>query len=137
MTPIFSRNWLMKTAQVFERCNEPANLRNAWLISRACNPTWLSPISPSISAFGVSAATESMTTDVDRTGPHQHVGDFECLLACVGLRNEQLIDINAERLRIRRVKGMFGVNKCGNTTELLRFSYRMQCETGFPLLSGP
>ena len=31
-------------------------------MSRACRPTWLSPISPSISARGTSAATESMTT---------------------------------------------------------------------------
>ena len=29
---------------------------------RACRPTWLSPISPSISARGVRAATESMTS---------------------------------------------------------------------------
>ena len=39
----------------------PVSLRSAWLISRACRPTWLSPISPSISARGTSAATESMT----------------------------------------------------------------------------
>ena len=38
------------------------SLRSAWLISRACRPTWVSPISPSISARGVSAATESITT---------------------------------------------------------------------------
>ena len=38
------------------------SLRSAWLISRACRPGSESPISPSISAFGVSAATESMTT---------------------------------------------------------------------------
>ncbi len=31
-------------------------------MSRACRPTWLSPISPSISALGVSAATESTAT---------------------------------------------------------------------------
>ena len=36
-------------------------LRSAWDISRAWRPTWLSPISPSISARGTSAATESMT----------------------------------------------------------------------------
>ena len=40
----------------------PVSLRSAWLIRRACRPTKESPISPSISAFGVSAATESMTT---------------------------------------------------------------------------
>ncbi len=31
-------------------------------MSRACRPTWESPISPSISALGTNAATESMTT---------------------------------------------------------------------------
>ena len=40
----------------------PVSLRSAWLIRRACRPGSESPISPSISAFGVSAATESMTT---------------------------------------------------------------------------
>ena len=41
---------------------EPASLRSAWLMSRASTPTLLSPISPSISLLGTSAATESMTT---------------------------------------------------------------------------
>ncbi len=41
---------------------EAPNLRMAWLIIRACKPTWLSPISPSISARGTRAATESTTT---------------------------------------------------------------------------
>ena len=34
----------------------------AWDISLACKPIWEEPISPSISAFGVKAATESITT---------------------------------------------------------------------------
>ena len=62
MTPIFSRSWLMKMAVVPELLSAPVILRSAWLISRACRPTWLSPISPSISARGTSAATESTTT---------------------------------------------------------------------------
>jgi hypothetical protein len=61
ITPIFSRNWLMKIAVVLVLLSAPVILRNAWLIRRACRPTWLSPISPSISARGTSAATESMT----------------------------------------------------------------------------
>ena len=40
---------------------EPANLRRAWDISRACNPMCESPMSPSNSAWGTSAATESTT----------------------------------------------------------------------------
>ena len=47
---------------VFDLLRLAVSLRSAWLISRACRPTWVSPISPSISARGVRAATESMTT---------------------------------------------------------------------------
>ena len=52
----------MKITNVFVRLILPVSLRKAWLIKRACKPMWLSPISPSISARGVSAATESTTT---------------------------------------------------------------------------
>ena len=48
----------------------PVSLRSACDISRACRPMCWSPISPSISAFGVSAATESttmMSTAPERT----------------------------------------------------------------------
>jgi hypothetical protein len=62
MTPIFIRIWLMKMTIAREREIEPVNFRNAWLIRRACSPIWLSPISPSSSARGTSAATESMTS---------------------------------------------------------------------------
>ena len=41
---------------------EPVSLRKAWLISRAWLPICISPISPSSSALGVSAATESTTS---------------------------------------------------------------------------
>ncbi len=51
----------MKIIVVPELLRAPVILRSAWLISRACRPTWLSPISPSISARGTSAATESIT----------------------------------------------------------------------------
>ena len=62
ITPTFSRSWLMKMQVELVLLTTPVSLRSAWLIRRACNPTKESPISPSISAFGTSAATESMTT---------------------------------------------------------------------------
>ena len=62
MTPIFSRSWFVKMQIVSVRLSVPASLRSAWLMSRACRPTCESPISPSISAFGTSAATESIAT---------------------------------------------------------------------------
>ena len=52
----------MKTTMQLLRLIEPVSLRIAWLISRAWTPTLLSPMSPSSSDFGVSAATESTTT---------------------------------------------------------------------------
>ena len=62
MIPTFSRNWLIKIAVVLERFITPASLRIAFDIKRACRPTDASPISPSNSACGTSAATESITT---------------------------------------------------------------------------
>ncbi|OPZ68074.1 MAG: hypothetical protein BWY81_01020 [Firmicutes bacterium ADurb.Bin467] len=62
MTPIFSRIWFVKMHSVLVCASRAVSLRIAWDMSRACRPTWLSPMSPSISAFGTSAATESMTT---------------------------------------------------------------------------
>ena len=59
---IFMRIWLMKITSVLDFEIEPVSLRSAWLIRRACRPGSESPISPSSSAFGVNAATESITS---------------------------------------------------------------------------
>ena len=45
----------------FDLLITPANFLKACDINLACKPTWASPISPSISAFGTNAATESTT----------------------------------------------------------------------------
>ena len=52
----------MKMATVLDLLMLPPSLRSACDIMRACTPTNVSPISPSISALGTSAATESRTT---------------------------------------------------------------------------
>src|SRR5881392_3356038 len=51
----------MKIRQVLDFDTIPVSLRSACDISRACRPICMSPISPSSSARGTSAATESMT----------------------------------------------------------------------------
>src|SRR4029453_14437541 len=104
----------MKIAGVSNRESVPESLRIACDISRACRPTWVSPISPSISARGTSAATESITTTstapdlgprgeppprvdphhVERARTHEHVGDLERLLAGVRLRHQELVDVH-------------------------------------------
>ena len=60
----------------------------AWLIRRACKPTWLSPISPSISALGTIAATEStMTASIapERTSASAVPGNATRRRRCFGL----------------------------------------------------
>ena len=52
----------MKITIVFDFATEPVIFLSAWLINLDCKPTWWSPISPSNSAFGVKAATESTTS---------------------------------------------------------------------------
>ncbi len=62
VTPILWRSWLMRMSAVPLLRVAGASLRIACPMSRACSPTFCSPISPSISALGVKAATESITT---------------------------------------------------------------------------
>ena len=70
MTPIFSRTWFVKMQSVFVEARTEVSLRIACDISRAWSPMWLSPMLPSISACGVSAATESTT--ITSSAPDLH-----------------------------------------------------------------
>ena len=126
MTPIFSRSWLMKMRHVFDFDTAPVSLRSACDMSRACSPICASPISPSISAFGTSAATESTTTTSTPFGADEHFDDFERLFAVVGLRDEQVVEIDAELLRVGRVERVLGVDERRHAAELLRFGDHLQ-----------
>ena len=90
------------------RCTMAVSLRSAWLMRRAWRPMCWSPISPSISAFGVSAATESTTT---RSIAPERLGDFERLLARVGLRDEEALDVDADAFRVLDVERVLGVDE--------------------------
>ena len=69
ITPTFSRSWLMNTQVVRDLFKLAVSLRIACDMSRACSPTCESPISPSSSALGVKAATESTT--ITSTAPER------------------------------------------------------------------
>ena len=59
MTPTFDRSWFRKMMVTPAFAALTLIFRSAWLISRACAPTWTIPISPSISERGTSAARTS------------------------------------------------------------------------------
>jgi len=101
------------------RLRIPVSLRIAWDIIRAWTPTVWSPICPSSSARGVSAATES--TAITSTAPERTSmsTDLERLLAVVGLRDQQLVDVDADLLRVQRVHRVLGIHERTHAAELL------------------
>ena len=99
---------------MFERLTAPVSLRSAWLISRAWMPTNESPISPSISARGTSAATESSDDAVDAARADQRLGDLEGLLAGVRLADEELVDVDAAGPGVARIERVLDVDEGGH-----------------------
>ena len=89
----------MKMTQQLLLLINPVNLRRACDIRRACKPTCESPISPSISALGVSAATESMTIRSTEKLLRQAMDDYESKKFIAKSENitiGELLDIWAE-----------------------------------------
>ena len=120
----------MKITMVLERLIEAVSLRSAWLISRACRPGWLSPISPSSSARGTSAATESMTST--STAP-ERTSVSAISSACSpasGWEIRRSSTLTPELARIDRVERVLGVDEGADAALLLRFRQAMQRERG-------
>src|SRR5580658_5564821 len=67
---------------------------------------------------------------VHRARTYQHVGDFQCLLARVRLRHEQITDIHAEFLGIGRIQCMLGVDERRGAAGALHLSDDLQGERG-------
>ncbi len=80
--------------------------------------------------MGVSAATESITKHIDGARAHQRIGDLERLLAGIGLRDQQLIDIDAELPGIARIERMLGIDERRDAAALLRFGDDVLGERG-------
>src|SRR5258708_7155468 len=101
MTPIFMRIWLMKITSVLVRLMLAVSFLSAWLMRRACRPICGSPLSPSISALGLSPAQRRV--EAERTGGHDvDVPDRRVVHLHDGALAELLLDLRqrrGERLR--------------------------------------
>ena len=76
---------------------------------------WLSPISPSISALGVSAATGINDKHIERLRLNKR--SWAISRPCspvVWLRDDQVLDIHAQLGGIGRIERMFGVDEGGH-----------------------
>src|SRR5690348_1768138 len=67
---------------------------------------------------------------VDRARAHQHVGDFQRLLAGVRLRYQQVVDLDAELLGIGRIERMLGVDERRGAAGTLATGDRLQGHGG-------
>ena len=111
------------------RC-APVSLRRAWLIRRAWRPTCVSPISPSISALGTRAATESITitsTALERTSSSQ------ISRACSpvsGWLISSCSRFDAELAGPGGVQGVLGVDERGHAAGLLGVGDDVQGQRG-------
>ena len=59
------------------------------------------------------------------------INDLQRHLAGVGLRDQQVLHINAQRSGINGIQGMLRIHEGRHTTTLLHFSNRVQGERGF------
>ena len=66
--------------------------------------------------------------DIKSAGLRQLLADSQSLFAGVGLRDNQVVEIDADLLRVRRVERMLGVDERRNATGLLRIGYDMKRE---------
>ena len=68
---------------------------------------------------------------VNRVGAHQRIDDFQRLFAGVGLRNNQLVNIDAQLGGITGIKRVFGINEGDGAASFLRFGQHVQRQRGF------
>ena len=118
----------MKIRHVFDFDTTPVSFRSACDISRACRPICASPISPSISAFGTSAATESTTTT---STPPDRMRTSTISSACSplsGCETQEVVEVDAELLGVGRVERVLRIDEGGHAAELLRLGDHLQRE---------
>jgi hypothetical protein len=68
--------------------------------------------------------------EVDGAAAHQRVDDFERLLAGVGLADQQVLQVDAELLRVLDVQRVFGVDEGSGAAELLHLGNDLQRQRG-------
>ena len=67
---------------------------------------------------------------VDRVGAHQHVGDFQRLLAGIGLADQQVVDVDAELGGVGRVERVLGIDEGAGAAGLLALGDGLQRQRG-------
>ena len=75
--------------------------------------------------------------DVDGVGADERLADLERLLAGVGLRDEQVVDVDADGRGEGRVERVLDVDVGGDAAELLGLGDDVLARVDLPAISGP
>ncbi len=70
--------------------------------------------------------------DRERTGADEQLADLECLLPRVGLRHEQVVDVDADPLRVVRIHRMLRVDERADAAAALRLGDHVVDEGRLP-----
>ena len=130
MTPIFMRIWLMKITMVFDLRD-----RGGELAQRLAHQARLQA-RQAVAHLAFELGARRQRRDridhqhVDRAGAHQRVGDLQRLLAGVGLRDQQVVEVDAELAGIDRVERVLGVDEGADAAVLLRLGDDVQRQRG-------
>ncbi|EDP65259.1 hypothetical protein BAL199_01894 [alpha proteobacterium BAL199] len=68
--------------------------------------------------------------NIDGSGPHQRVGDLQCLLTGVRLRDQQLVNVDPELAGVDWIESVLGIHEGASTACLLGLSDDMQRQRG-------
>ncbi len=69
---------------------------------------------------------------IECTGAHEHVGDLERLLAGVGLRDQQLVDVDTDGLGVDRIHRVLCIDVGADAAVALRLGHDVHGECGLP-----
>jgi hypothetical protein len=67
---------------------------------------------------------------VDRVRANQHFDDFQRLFAVVGLRDEQIVEVDSQLPGVPRVERVLGVDERRHAPQFLRFGDDLQRQRG-------
>ena len=67
---------------------------------------------------------------IERTGAHQHVGDFKRLFTRIGLADEQFVDIDPDGPGVHGIHGVLGVDIGADATIALCLGHDVHGESG-------
>ena len=74
---------------------------------------------------------------IDRVGAHEHLGDFQRLFAGVRLRDQQVVDVDAELAGVLGVECVLGVDEGRDAAGLLGLAMTCSARVVLPEDSGP